>query len=88
MTAGSVSIAGLLEPTYAVGGDCFDYAKGLTSGEISAHLAEIYDASVSKETVSLITDQIVDVMVESQNRPLDRAWFTGDLHRRCPREDP
>ena len=49
-------------------------AKGLTSGEISAHLAEIYDASVSKETISRITDQIVDVMVEWQNRPLERAW--------------
>ena len=28
------------------------YAKGLTTGEISAHFAEIYGASVSKETVS------------------------------------
>ena len=27
------------------------YAKGLTTGEISAHFAEIYGASVSKETV-------------------------------------
>ena len=26
------------------------YAKGLTTGEISAHFAEIYGASVSKET--------------------------------------
>ena len=49
-------------------------AKGLTSGEISAHLAEIYDASVSKETISRITDQIVDVMVEWQNRSLDRVY--------------
>ncbi len=32
------------------------YAKGLTTGEISAHFAEIYGASVSKETVSRITD--------------------------------
>ena len=28
------------------------YAKGLTTGEISAHFAEIYGASVSKETIS------------------------------------
>jgi transposase-like protein len=27
------------------------YAKGLTTGEISAHFAEIYGASVSRETV-------------------------------------
>ena len=32
-------------------------AKGLTSGEISAHFAEIYDTSLSKETISRITDQ-------------------------------
>jgi putative transposase len=32
------------------------YAKGLTTGEISAHFAEIYGASISKETVSRITD--------------------------------
>jgi putative transposase len=49
-------------------------AKGLTSGEVSAHLAEIYEASVSNETISRITDQIVDVMVEWQNRPLDRIY--------------
>jgi|AntAceMinimDraft_13_1070369.scaffolds.fasta_scaffold52755_1 transposase-like protein len=33
-------------------------AKGLTTGEISAHFAEIYGASVSKETVSPITDKV------------------------------
>jgi hypothetical protein len=35
------------------------YAKGLTSGEISAHFAEIYGASVSKETISRITDRVL-----------------------------
>ena len=49
-------------------------AKGLTSGEISAHFAEIYDTSLSKETISRITDQIVDVMTDWQNRPLDRVY--------------
>jgi putative transposase len=29
-------------------------AKGLTHGEISAHLAEIYGAEVSKQTISAI----------------------------------
>ncbi|EUA86016.1 transposase, Mutator family protein [Mycobacterium ulcerans str. Harvey] len=28
------------------------YARGLTTGEISAHFAHIYDAAVSKDTVS------------------------------------
>ena len=32
------------------------YAKGLTTGEISAHFAEIYGASVSRETISRITE--------------------------------
>ncbi len=34
------------------------YAKGLTTGEISAHFAEIYGASVSRETISRITDKV------------------------------
>jgi transposase-like protein len=33
------------------------HAKGLTTGEISAHFAKIYGASVSKEIVSRITDR-------------------------------
>ena len=47
------------------------YAKGLTTGEISAHFAEIYGASVSKETVSRITDKVVAEMTEWASRPLD-----------------
>ena len=31
------------------------YAKGLATGEISAHFAEVYGASVSKDTVSRIS---------------------------------
>ena len=38
------------------------YANGLTTGEISAHFAQIYDASVSKETVSRITDKVLEEM--------------------------
>ncbi len=48
-------------------------AKGLTHGEISAHLAEVYGAEVSKTTISTITDAVVEGMSEWQNRPLDRA---------------
>jgi putative transposase len=50
------------------------YAKGLTTGEISAHFAEIYAASVSKETVSRITDKVVAEMHEWTNRPLDAVY--------------
>jgi putative transposase len=47
------------------------YAKGLTTGEISAHFAEIYGASVSKETISRITDKVIDEMNDWAVRPLD-----------------
>src|SRR5690348_16430504 len=46
------------------------YAKGLTTGEISAHFAEIYGASVSKETVSRITDKVLEEMQDWAHRPL------------------
>nr|WP_157110912.1 IS256 family transposase [Nocardia anaemiae] len=50
------------------------YAKGLTTGEISAHFAEIYGASVSKETVSRITDKVIAEMQEWSARPLDEIY--------------
>ena len=50
------------------------YAKGLTTGEISAHFAEIYGAPVSKETVSRITDKVIEEMQSWQNRPLDEVY--------------
>lgn len=48
-------------------------AKGLTHGEISAHLAEVYGAEISKSTISTITDSVMAGMTEWQNRPLDSA---------------
>src|SRR5947207_7871565 len=50
------------------------YAKGLTTGEISAHFAEIYGASVSKETISRITDKVIEEMQAWQARPLDAVY--------------
>ena len=50
------------------------YAKGLTTEEIQAHLAEIYDTEVSRETISKITDEIVADMAVWQNRPLDAIY--------------
>ncbi|MBV9140480.1 MAG: IS256 family transposase [Pseudonocardiales bacterium] len=49
-------------------------AKGLTHGEISAHLAEIYGAEVSKQTISTITDRVLEGMAVWQNRPLDPVY--------------
>ena len=59
------------------------YAKGLTTGEISAHFAEIYGASVSKETISRITDRVVEEMQAWQTRPLDEVYaaiFIDAIH--------
>lgn len=50
------------------------YAKGLTTGEISAHFAEIYGASVSKETISRITDKVIEEMNDWAVRPLDGTY--------------
>src|SRR5689334_13807960 len=50
------------------------YAKGLTTGEISAHFNEIYGASVSKETISRITDRVIEEMNEWSARPLDTTY--------------
>jgi transposase-like protein len=50
------------------------YAKGLTTGEISAHFAEIYQASVSKEVVSRITDRVIEEMTDWSVRPLDEVY--------------
>ncbi len=50
------------------------YSKGLTTGEISAHFAEIYGASVSKETISRITDKVIEEMNDWAHRPLDEIY--------------
>jgi putative transposase len=59
------------------------YARGLTTGEISAHFRDIYGASVSKETVSRITDKVVAEMEQWASRPLDAAYaavFVDAVH--------
>jgi transposase-like protein len=49
-------------------------AKGLTTGEVQAHLAEVYGADVSRQTISTITDKVIEGMAEWQNRPLDPVY--------------
>ena len=49
-------------------------AKGLTHGEISAHLAEVYGAEVSKQTITAITDRVMEGLAEWQSRPLDAVY--------------
>jgi len=48
-------------------------AKGLTTGEVSAHFEEIYGASLSKDTISKITDRVLTEMAEWMARPLEKV---------------
>lgn len=50
------------------------FAKGLTTGEIAAHFAEVYGTSVSKDTISRITDRVVDEMTGWMSRPLEKVY--------------
>jgi transposase-like protein len=50
------------------------YANGLTTGEISAHFAQIYGASVSRETVSRIIDKVIEEMATWAARPLEEVY--------------
>jgi putative transposase len=49
-------------------------AKGLTTGEVEAHLAEVYSTAISRETISKITDRVLGELGEWQNRPLERVY--------------
>ena len=58
-------------------------ARGLTTGEIAAHFEEVYGATVSKDTISRITDKVLDEMAEWANRPLDAVYpvlFVDAIH--------
>lgn len=46
-------------------------ARGLTTGEIGAHFAQVYGASASKDTISRISDRVIEEMTEWLHRPLD-----------------
>ncbi|HET7172671.1 MAG TPA: IS256 family transposase [Nocardioidaceae bacterium] len=50
------------------------YARGLTTGEVSAHFAEVYGASVSKDTVTRITDRVIEEMQAWWARPLESVY--------------
>jgi hypothetical protein len=61
--------------------------QGLTHGEICAHPTEVYGAEVSTQTISTITEKVLEGLAAWQSRPLDPG-LSGDLHRRGEREDP
>lgn len=59
------------------------YAKGMTTGDIEAHIQDIYGVNVSDTTVSRITDKILPVAKEWQQRPLEAVYavvFLDAIH--------
>ena len=50
------------------------YAKGMTTGDNEAHLKELYDLDISDSTISRITDKIMPLVKEWQERPLQEIY--------------
>lgn len=50
------------------------YARGMTTRDIQAHLAEIYGVDASPALISRITDVVADEIVAWQNRPVDEVY--------------
>ena len=59
------------------------YAKGMSTNDIDAHIREIYGIEVSDSTISRITDKIIPVVTEWQQRPLEEIYavvFMDAIH--------
>jgi putative transposase len=50
------------------------YARGMTTRDIRAHLAEVYGAEVSPALVSRVTDVVAEEITAWQTRPLDPVY--------------
>ena len=63
------------------------YAKGMTTSDIETHIRDIYGVEVSDTTVSRITDKILPIAKEWQQRPLESIYavvFLDAIHSSCP----
>ena len=59
------------------------YAKGMTTGDIESHMLEMYDIDISNSTMSRITDKILPIVKEWQERPLEEVYavvFMDAIH--------
>lgn len=59
------------------------YAKGMTTGDIESHMRELYDIDISDSTISRITDKILPIVREWQERPLEEIYavvFMDAIH--------
>lgn len=52
------------------------YAKGMSARDITAHLENIYGIDASPTLISNITDKILPIVQEWQNRPLESVYPT------------
>lgn len=50
------------------------YARGMTVRDIQGHLKDIYNVDVSPELISTVTNGVLDMVREWQNRPLDSVY--------------
>ena len=58
------------------------YAKGMTTGDIETHIRDIYGLEVSDSTISRVTDKILLLARDWQNRPLEPIYAVVFLHVR------
>ena len=59
------------------------YAKGMTTSDIESHIRDIYGVEVSDTTVSRITDKLLPIAKEWQQRPLEPIYavvFLDAIH--------
>lgn len=59
------------------------YAKGMTTRDIEKHLESLYGIDASPELISRITDKILPLVTEWQNRPLEEIYgvvFMDAIH--------
>jgi len=59
------------------------YAKGMTTRDIQSHIEEIYGIDISPTFVSNVTEKIVHLATEWQNRPLEAIYpivFLDAIH--------
>jgi len=50
------------------------YARGMTTRDIVDAFKEMYDADISATLVSKVTNEVIDEVIEWQNRPLDEVY--------------
>ena len=59
------------------------YAKGMTTSDIETHIRDIYGLQISDTTISRITDKILPIAKEWQQRPLEPIYavvFLDAIH--------